>query len=48
MRRWEYCKENFKGWKVISYCLLTTLQFYKDRGFTEVYTSTLVESTIDC
>ena len=44
--RMDYCKENFSGWKVISFCLPTTLQFYKDRGFTEVYTSTMVESTI--
>ena len=44
--RWKYCEENFKGWKVISYCLPTTLGFYKDKGFTEKYTSTLVESTI--
>ena len=44
--RWKYCEENFKGWKVISYCLPTTLEFYKNKGFVEKYTSTLVQSTI--
>ena len=44
MREWIIVK---KTSRMESYIILpTTLQFYKDRGFTEVYTSTMVESTI--
>jgi hypothetical protein len=44
--RWEWCQENLKGYKVITYCLPTTHQFYKDKGWEEGHTSTLFKSFI--
>lgn len=44
--RWEYCQQHFKGWNVVSYCLPTTVDFYREKGWEEKATSTLMVSTI--
>lgn len=44
--RWDYCVENFKGWDVVSYCLPSTVDFYKSKGWVEKATSTLMVSKI--
>ena len=44
--RWEWCQENLKGYDVITYCLPTTLNFYREKGWSEGHTSTLMSSKI--
>tara|TARA_B100000683_G_scaffold238980_1_gene245217 strand:- start:237 stop:575 length:339 start_codon:yes stop_codon:yes gene_type:complete len=44
--RWDWCEANLKGYKVITYCLPTTHQFYKDKGWEEGDTSTLFTSFV--
>ena len=42
-RRENYVESHLKGWKIISYCKPTTLDFFKKRGFIEKEIITLVE-----
>ena len=44
--RWEWCQENLNGYDVITYCLPTTLNFYREKGWSEGHTSTLMSSKI--
>ncbi len=44
--RWEWCEKNLKGYKVTSYCLPTTYDFYKEKGWEEGHTSTLFTTFI--
>ena len=44
--RWEWCQENLKGYDVITYCLPTTLNFYREKRWSEGHTSTLTSSKI--
>ena len=44
--RWEWCQENLQGYDVITYCLPTTLNFYREKGWSEGHTSTLMSSKI--
>ena len=45
-RRENYVESHLKGWKIISYCKPTTLDFFKKRGFIEKEIITLVEKTV--
>ena len=31
--RWEYVSEHYKGYRIVSYCKPTTLEFHKKKGF---------------
>lgn len=44
--RMEFCKQNLKGWNVVTYCFPSTYGFYKSKGWEEVRTSTLFKSKI--
>ena len=45
-RREKYVESHLKGWKIISYCKPTTLDFFKKRGFIEKEIIPLVEKTV--
>jgi|TARA_Y100000401_G_C8240399_1_gene182739 predicted GNAT family acetyltransferase len=45
--RMEYCKENFKGYDVIAYCLPDSTHFYEKKGWEIGGLTTLMKSKID-
>ena len=44
--RMEYCKENYKGYKVIAYCLPDSTHYYEKKGWSVAGLTTLMESEI--
>ena len=45
-KRDNYVNSHLKGYKIISYCKPTTLEFFKKRGFVEKEIITLVEKYV--
>lgn len=44
--RMDYCKDHFKGYRVIAYCLPDSTHFYEKKGFIDTGLTTKLESII--